>query len=177
LHNFATWLYATAPSVFIRSHESWMLPTIQSVHIVGIATAVGSAFMIAMRVMGWLGADQSLLDTQRRYGPWLTGALWVLLASGSLLVLAEPPREFDAISFWLKMALVALMAILAFAFGRSVRRYDHQWETVVVDKASVKWAALATFLIWTAIIFLGRFIAYDSVWGRLLHGRLLHGGD
>ena len=25
----------------------------------------------------------------------------------------------------------------------------------------MRWAALATFLIWAAIIFLGRFIAYD----------------
>ncbi len=141
-------LYATAPSVFIRNHESWMIPTIQSVHIVGIATAVGSAFMIVMRVMGWLGADQSLLDTQRRYGPWLIGAFWVLLATGSLLVLAEPPREFDAISFWLKMALVALMVVITIAFQRSVRRHDLDWETAVVSRAGVKWAALATFLIW-----------------------------
>jgi hypothetical protein len=170
LHNFATWLYATAPSVFIRSHESWMIPTIQSIHIVGIATAVGSAFMIAMRVIGALGTDQSLLDTVRRYGPWLTGAFWVLLATGSLLVLAEPPREFDAVSFWLKMALVAFMVVIAFAFQHSVRAHDQQWETAVLDRAGVKWAAAATFLVWAAIIFLGRFIAYDTVWGRLFPG-------
>jgi len=170
LHNFATWLYATAPSVFIRSQEVWMIPTIQSVHIIAIATAVGSAFMIAMRVTGWLGADQTVLQTQRRYGPWLAGALWLLLATGALLVLAEPPRELDAISFWLKMALVAFMATLAFAFQRSVRRHDQQWETAVVSQASLKWAALATFLVWAAIIFLGRFIAYDQIWGVLLPG-------
>ena len=170
MHNFATWLYATAPSVFLRSQEAWIIPTIQSVHIVGIATALGSAFMIVMRVTGWLGSDQTLLQTQQRYGPWLTGALWVLLATGSLLVLAEPPREFDAISFWLKMALVALMAVIAFAFGRSVRRHDDQWETAVIRQAGVKWAALATFLVWIAIIFLGRFIAYDTVWSRVFPG-------
>ena len=168
LHNFATWLYATAPSVFIRSHEAWMIPTIQSVHIVGIATAVGSAFMMAARVLGWLGADQSLLDTQRRYGPWLTGALWVLLASGALLVLAEPPREFDTISFWVKMALVALMAMTAFAFQRSLRRHAPQWETDVQRRPSVRWAALVTLVVWAAIIFLGRFIAYDTVWSHVL---------
>jgi hypothetical protein len=167
VHNFASWLYATAPSVFIRSHEAWMIPTIQSVHIVAIATAVGSAFMMAMRVVGWLGADQTVLQTQRRYGPWLAGALWVLLLSGSLLVLAEPPREFDAISFWLKMTLVALVVILAVAFGRSVRRHEARWD---LAGPGLKWAAMGTFLIWIAIIFLGRFIAYDTVWGRLFPG-------
>jgi hypothetical protein len=166
LHDFATWLYATAPSAFIRSHSSWMIPTIQTAHIVGIATAVGSAFMIAMRVTGWLGADQSLLQTQQRFGPWLTGGLWLLLATGALLVLAEPPRELDAVSFWLKMGLVALMAAAAFAFQRSVQRHDQQWEAAI-GQAGVKGAALLTFAVWAAIIFLGRFIAYDTVWSRL----------
>jgi hypothetical protein len=170
LHSFATWLYATAPSAFLRSQEAWIIPTIQSIHIVGIATALGSAFMIVMRVTGWMGSDQTLLQTQRRYGPWLTGALWVLLATGSLLVLAEPPREFDAISFWLKMALVALIALLAFGFQRSVRRHDARWESDLIARPAVKWAALATFLIWIAVIFLGRFIAYDTVWSRVFPG-------
>ena len=145
----------------------WMVGIIQSVHILGIATAVGSAFMIAMRVTGWLGADQTLLQTLRRYGPWLTGALWLLLATGTLLVLAEPPREFDTFSFWLKMALVALMATLAFVFQRSVRRHDQRWETDTLDRTSVKWAALLTFVVWAAIILLGRLIAYDQIWGHL----------
>ena len=170
MHNFATWLYATAPSVFLRNQESWVIPTIQSIHIIGIATAVGSAFMIAMRVTGWLGSDQTLLQTQRRYGPWLSGALWLLLATGSLLVLAEPTREFDAVSFWMKMALVALIAILAFAFQRSVRSHDRQWESAIVSRRGLKWAAMATFLIWIAIIFLGRFIAYDTVWSHVFPG-------
>jgi hypothetical protein len=170
LHNFATWLYGTAPSVFIRSHEAWMIPTIQSVHIVAIATAVGSAFMMAMRVVGWLGADQTVLQTQRRYGPWLAGALWMLLLSGSLLVLAEPPREFDAISFWLKMTLVALVVVLTIAFGRSVRSHDARWEGAALARSGLRWAALGTFLIWIAIIFLGRFIAYDTVWSRVFPG-------
>jgi hypothetical protein len=170
LHNFATWLYSTAPSAFIRSQEVWMIPTIQSFHILGIAMALGSAFMIAMRVTGWLGADQTLLQTQERYGPWLNGALWLLLLTGALLVLAEPPRELDAVSFWLKMALVAVVAVVAWAFPRSVRGDEQRWETTIVRQTGVKWAALLTFLVWAAIILLGRFIAYDQIWNRVIPG-------
>jgi hypothetical protein len=147
-----------------------MIPTIQSFHILGIAMALGSAFMIAMRVTGWLGADQTLLQTQERYGPWLSGALWLLLLTGALLVLAEPPRELDAFSFWLKMALVALVAVVAWTFQRSVRRDEQRWETTIVRQSAVKWAALLTFLVWAAIIVLGRFIAYDQIWSRILPG-------
>ena len=93
MNNFAEWLMATSPSVFIQIHEAWMLPVIQSMHITGIGIAVGSALMMTLRLLGWVGTDQTLLESQRRFGHWLTGALYLLLASGGLLILAEPIRE------------------------------------------------------------------------------------
>ncbi|ONQ20037.1 hypothetical protein A8D98_37765 [Burkholderia cenocepacia] len=70
----------------------------------------------------------------------------------------------------MKMALVALIAVLAFTFQRSVRRHDQTWESAIVSRPGLKWAAMATFLIWIAIIFLGRFIAYDTVWSHVFPG-------
>jgi hypothetical protein len=167
LNSFAEWLSATAPSVFIQTHESWMLPFIQSLHIIGIGTAVGSALMITLRVLGWVGTDQSLLATQRRFGPWLTGALFLLLASGGLLIVAEPVRELITFSFWLKMACVATMAVIAASFQASVRRHGQQWEQTLVSRRGVRLAAMLTFVLWGCIIILGRLIAYGHVWGHL----------
>jgi hypothetical protein len=167
LNSFAEWLSSTAPSVFIQIHEGWMIPFIQSLHIIGIGTAVGSALMITLRVLGWLGTDQSLLATQRRYGPWLTGALFLLLASGGLLIVAEPVRELVTFSFWLKMACVATLAVIAAVFQASVRKHGQQWEQTLVRRRSVRLAAMLTFVLWGCIIVLGRLIAYDHIWGHL----------
>jgi uncharacterized membrane protein SirB2 len=167
LNNFAEWLSATFPSVFLQTHEAWMIPIIQSLHIVGIGTAVGSALMITLRVLGWAGTDESLLNTQRRFGPWLTGALYLLLASGLLLIVAEPVRELVTLSFWLKMALVATLAVIATAFQASVRRDDQRWERTLLARPSVRLAAMLTFVLWGCIIILGRLIAYDHIWGHL----------
>jgi hypothetical protein len=167
LNSFAEWLSTTAPSVFIQIHESWMIPVIQSLHIVGIGTAVGSALMITLRILGWLGSDQSVLDTQRRFGPWLTGALLLLLASGLLLIVAEPVRELVTFSFWLKMACVATLAILAAAFQASVRNDGQRWDRTLTQRRSVRVAAALTFVLWGCIIILGRLIAYDHIWGHL----------
>src|SRR5215475_8678884 len=112
MKNFAEWLSATFPSVYLQNHEAWALPIIQSLHITGIGLAVGSALMMTLRLLGWVGTDQTLLDNQRRYGPWLTGALYLLLASGALLIVAEPVRELVTFSFWLKMACVATMVVI-----------------------------------------------------------------
>jgi hypothetical protein len=167
LNSFAEWLSKTFLSVYIQNHEAWMIPTIQSIHIAGIGIAVGSALMMTLRVVGWAGTDQTLLQSQQRYGPWLTGALCVLLLTGVLMVIGEPVRELVTFSFWLKMALVVVMTVIAIAFQRAVAAHEQAWEGRIVNLTTVKWAALLTFLIWGGIIFLGRLIAYDHIWGHL----------
>ena len=160
MKQFAEWLSRTAPSVFIQNHNSWAIPTIQSIHIVGIAIVLGSVFMIDLRLLGWAGMDQTVRQTSNRFGPWLTGSLWLMLATGILMVIGEPVRELITFSFWLKMLLVAVGTLIAVIFKRTVRKRE-------LDSAGrpLKSLAVLTFLIWAAIIVLGRLIAYDHVWG------------
>ena len=145
---FAEWLAQTAPSLAIQNHE-WVIPTIQSVHILAICAFVGSVLMIDLHVLGWAWRDQSLRETTARFGPWVSWALGVLLATGVLMIVGEPARELLAISFWMKMALVLVAAV---AQARLRRR-------------PAKPLAAATFLVVVGVIVLGRLIAYDYVWG------------
>jgi uncharacterized membrane protein YgdD (TMEM256/DUF423 family) len=162
---FAEWLSTTFLSVFIQEHNGWAIPTIQSIHIVGIALVMGSVLMINLRILGWAGTDQTLRATAGRFGPWLTGSLWLLLATGVLMVIGEPVRELVTFSFWLKMVLVAVGALAAITFRITLRRRERQWEDTLVHRASIKASAILTLLIWACIIVLGRLIAYDHVWG------------
>jgi hypothetical protein len=157
VHQFALWLASTAPSVFIQEHNAWAIPAIQSVHIVGIGLVMGSVLLIDLRILGVAWTDQTLHQTADRFGPWLTGSLWLLLATGLLMVVGEPVRELVTFSFWLKMALVAVGTVTALAFQRALRRGR-------LDP-TLKLLAVVTFFVWVAVIFLGRLIAYDHVWG------------
>jgi hypothetical protein len=159
MNEFAEWLSTTAPSVYIQNHNAWVIPLIQSIHIVGIAVVFGSVFMLDLRIMGWAGIDQTLRQAANRYTPWMTGALYVLLVTGILMVVGEPVRELVTFSFWLKMFLVAVGTLIAAIF-RVVLRKD-----AVTVNAGTKVLAMLTFLIWALIIILGRLIAYDHVWG------------
>ncbi len=161
MKSFAEWLSTTALSVFLQNHNSWAIPTIQSIHIVGIAIVLGSVLMIDLRILGWAGMDQTLRQTANRFGPWLTGALWLMLATGILMVIGEPVRELITFSFWLKMVLVAVSAAVAIILQRAVRNH----EEMVAKRRGVKLLAIVTFLVWACIIILGRLIAYDHVWG------------
>jgi hypothetical protein len=165
LNRFAEWLSTTFLSVFIQNHNAWAIPAIQSIHIVGIGVVMGSVLMIDLRILGLAGRDQTLRQTAERFVPWLTGALYLMLATGILMVIAEPVRELITISFWVKMFLVAAGTVVVVLFRRKVKSHGLAWEQDVLSRPAVQVAAIAMFLVWTAIIVLGRLIAYDHVWG------------
>lgn len=159
MNRFAEWLSTTFLSVFIQNHNAWAIPAIQSIHIVGIGIVMGSVLMIDLRILGWAGRDQTVRQTADRFLPWLTGALYLMLATGILMVIGEPVRELITISFWVKMFLVAVGVVVAGVFQRKVQRGDS------IDSALARAIALLMFLVCVAIIVLGRLIAYDHVWG------------
>jgi len=164
LLQFTDWLSQTSVSIAIQAHE-WVIPTVQSIHIVAIGIVLTSVFMIDLRILGWAGRDQSLMETTGRFGPWLSGALCVLLATGVVMVIGEPARELLAFSFWLKMFLVVIGSLIATLFQISLRRNERHCEESVEKHRTTKWLAIGTLLIWVCIVILGRLIAYDHIWG------------
>src|SRR5262245_824905 len=126
---------------------------------------MGSVLMIDLRILGLAGMDQTVRQTTNRYGPWLTGSLWLLLATGLLMVIGEPVRELVTFSFWFKMFLVAVGAAIAVIFQSTIRKHEQKWGEEFVHRGSIKVLAIVTFLIWAGIIVLGRLIAYDHIWG------------
>ena len=167
VEQFANWLYVTAPSVLIQTHSAWAIPAIQSIHIVAIGISVGAVLMIDLRVLGLAGRDQTLRQTTDRFRPWLSGAVAVLLVTGTLMVIGEPPRQLLAISFWLKMFLVAVGTLIAAAFLISFRKNEQRWEQTLVNRPGIKLLAVLNLFVWVGIIFMGRMIGYDFVWGLL----------
>jgi hypothetical protein len=161
---FAEWLSATPLSLAIQTHD-WVIPTVQSVHIVAIGIVLASVFMIDLRILGLASLDQTLTQTTRRFGPWLSGALWVLLVTGLLMVVGEPARELLAFSFWFKMCLVAIGTAIAVVFRMSLDKHAERWEHGLVNRVGIRTLAIVTLLVWIGVVFLGRLIAYDHVWG------------
>jgi hypothetical protein len=159
---FAAWLQATPFSVAIQS-TLWLTPLLQTIHITMIGIVFVSMLNVALRVLGKLRADEPLADVWRRFAPWFWSALGVMAATGLVLVISEPVREVTALSFWLKMALLAIGVISALVFGRAIRATAGAADPVSSGKARA--VAVATILLWVAIMFLGRWIAYDvEIW-------------
>lgn len=87
VRRFAEGLSQTEPSRALQTYD-WMVPTIQSVHIVAIGAVLASVLMIVLRIFGWAWRDQTLAQTHARFGPWLSWGLVLLLVTGIGMVIA-----------------------------------------------------------------------------------------
>jgi uncharacterized membrane protein SirB2 len=165
VHALAEWLQATAFSMEIQT-VSWVIPLLQSIHIVTIGVVFVSSLMIALRVLGKMRADEPFTTVWGRFAPWMWRGLIVMAVTGVLLVVGEPVREFTALSFWIKMTLLAIVIIGTALFGRSLRPTAASAHREFAAGAKV--AAVGIVVLWLAVIFLGRAIAYDvEIWGPL----------
>jgi uncharacterized membrane protein SirB2 len=159
---FAEWLGATPLSVAIQS-RLWLTPLLQSIHIVMIGVVFVSILMVTLRVLGHVRTDQPLAEVWRRCAPWFWSSLGVMAGTGLILAIGEPVRQATAMSFWVKMSLLAIGVASAAYFGRTVAATAGSVETTPSTGARV--AAIATILLWLAIICMGRWIAYDvEIW-------------
>ncbi len=159
LARFADWLQTTGASKLVDSNI-WIAPVVQTTHILAIAVTVGSVLMVVLRIYRAAGMSRTLEQTAARYLPWLWTSLVVLLTTGLILIIGEPPRELVNPFFWSKMALVVIGGVLSLAFQGALARKAGQWEFSPGGTVALKSGAAVMVLLWVFIIIFGRWIAY-----------------
>lgn len=156
------------PISLTMASSFWVVPTMQSIHILAIAVIFLSVLVVVLRLLGLAWVGQSVRQTTDRFTPWVIGALVVLGCTGLVLILAEPVRELMAVSLWLKMALLLIAVLISLRFLRALKRDPVYWDQKSGTDSRIRGFAVLTIGIWVGLIFLGRFIAYDPlVWGHL----------
>lgn len=157
LRALCDWLSNTPLSMAIQD-AFWVIPTVQTVHIVSIAVVMTSMAMLDLRLVGIFGRAQSVDAVAHRFLPWVWTAVLVLLASGSILIIGEPGRELLNVMFWLKMSMLACVLIITATFQYLLRSNGGAfWERRRVAAALV---GIVSLLLWMSILAAGRWIAY-----------------
>jgi|SRR5436190_10798765 len=154
----AQWLDATAFSQAVR-RAAWLIPLLQSVHILAIAAVLSSVAMIGLRIAGF-GRSQTVAATAGRFAPWLWIGLIVLAMTGTVLIAAEPKRSLPNAAFQLKMLLLVLAVASATTMAVSLRKHPLAWEGNRCGGAAARALAALTLALWCAIAIAGRWIAY-----------------
>jgi predicted permease len=159
LQTFCNWLASTSLSQAIQTTE-WIIPATQTVHIVAVAAVVTSALMIDLRLFGIRWQDQAVAAITRRFVPFIWWALPILLATGAVLIIAEPARALQNPVFLLKMGLLVAAIGITLACQIPLRKDARFWEVSQGRRRAAQAIAALSIPFWIGIVFAGRWIAY-----------------
>ncbi len=162
LARFSSWLELTAFSRHLQTAE-WVIPAVQTIHILAIAAVMGSMLLFNLRLLGVSGTDVPIVRVSRRFLPVIWVAFWVLLASGALMIAAEPGRSLLNPVFQLKMALLLAALALTLATARPLRRHPDYWTDGMARSWVARLGASLSICLWVGILCAGRWIAYTRV--------------
>ena len=156
LQQFCDWLSNTPLSLKIQT-IMWIIPAVQTVHILCVALVMSSMAMLDLRLMRLAGLRQTVSATVVRFVPWVWGVVPVLLATGTILIIGEPSRELLNPYFRAKMAMLATVLVITLIVQRKNKHDAGYWE---MRTWAAKVTGLASLLLWVGIVSAGRWIAY-----------------
>lgn len=133
----------------IRGHD-WALPALQSLHIVSIGALVSVILVTQLRAVGGLAREVPPRAILSLFRPWLLRSFAALLATGMLMIIAEPERTLTNVWFGVKLLLVIA----------SLSAFRHQYQLAAADLPLSRPLAIFSLLAWLAVICCGRWIAY-----------------
>jgi hypothetical protein len=159
LNVVCAWLEETRLSHAIQVTK-WIVPTVQTVHILAVAVVAGSVLMVNLRLIGVFGADQPLKAVSSRFLPFVWWPLLILLATGAIMIIGEPPRSLKSPAFQLKMALLLAALLVTGLFQLLLKRDPAFADAGGGRRRAATTMAVLSMLLWTGIVFAGRWIAY-----------------
>jgi hypothetical protein len=144
----------------VLQETEWVVPAVQTVHILSVATVISSATFVSLRLLNVNARELTGNQVALRFLPLIWWTLPVLLVSGSLLIIAEPARSLGNPAFYVKMALLLAASALTLTYQWPLRAHGDFWERSGARVATTKLIALVSLTLWVGVIVAGRFIAY-----------------
>jgi hypothetical protein len=157
---FAEWLANSSLSIVFQNNNAWIVPISQSIHIVCICFLFTSVITINARLLRARTPGRSISDLVNTLLPIIWWSVAGLALTGLIQTITEPVRQFVAPLFWTKMLLILIAVLLTASFAGRVRANMGRWDNADQRPQSAKTFAIATSLLWVAIVVCGRFIGY-----------------
>jgi hypothetical protein len=159
LDQLCAWLEHTRLSETMQT-VPWIVPTVQTIHILAIAAVMAAALMLNLRLTGVVGRDQPLPAFSARFVPVIWWALPVLLATGIVMIIGEPVRSLENPVFQVKMLLVIVAIAITFGYQAPLKKDPSFWSVSGARRSAAILLALMSFAVWIGIVLAGRWIAY-----------------
>jgi hypothetical protein len=159
LYELCEWIQNTPSSTYIRD-SIYLFPTIEGTHVLGLGMSVGLVMWFDLRLAGWMMRDRAVTEVYEGVRPWMWAGFGLMFATGAVLFWSLPLRCYGSAYFWIKMVLLVLAGVNIYLFHTRIDRRRAEWDTHPFPPRAARAAGLASLALWTAVIFVGRTMAY-----------------
>ena len=137
----------------------WLYPSVEIVHIVGIAVLVGSIAILDLRLLGF-SRSLPVRRLSAHVLPWTLGSFVLIIPSGLAMFVAHTGDLMGNPVFALKICLIMAAGTNAAIFHAAVFRSASSWDVGVMPPAAARASAALSLLLWISVIACGRLLAY-----------------
>jgi hypothetical protein len=153
-------LEATPWGTAVREN-TWLFPTIESIHVLALVLVVGSIMVVDLRLLNLASRDRSVKELTADILPWTWTAFACAAITGTLLFSSSAMRYSHIWQFEAKMIMLILAAINMGIFHLGAFRTVTHWdEAPARPPLAAKLAGGISLSIWVTIVALGRWIGF-----------------
>jgi hypothetical protein len=157
---FLSYVDGLAFSQFIRENEM-AFPWIESVHVLAVAIVIGSIFIVDARLIGFRSYRQNASGVISELLPYTWTAFALAVLTGAMMFCSDAVRYGNNQLFQAKVIALALAGANMGIFHATEFRRIANWDIVLTPPSGARVAGISSIAIWTAVVFLGRWIAFE----------------
>ncbi len=150
-------LEASALGVAMRQWL-WLYPSVEIVHITGIALLFGSIVVFDLRLLGF-SKSIAVKKLAGHVLPWTAASFLLIVPSGLAMFVAHASDFIASPVFVTKISLIMAAGVNAAVFHATVFRTASAWDMDAPPPAA-RLAGALSILLWVAVIACGRLLAY-----------------
>ena len=161
LASIAADLQASGLSEWLRSSLK-AVPIIESVHVMAMAIVFGTILIVDLRLLGFPSTRRPVTSVADELLKLTWGAFIVSVITGVLLFAVNATTYYVNTPFRLKMLALIAAGVNMLVFQLITYRTVAAWNQGAPTPGAARIAGVLSIVIWTAVIFFGRWLGYTK---------------
>ena len=142
------------------AESTWMFPTIETLHVIGLVTVLGMIAIVDLRLIGVASRQLAVTKLSKDTLPWVWGAFVLAAITGALLFISKASTYVENPYFLWKMVMLALAGLNMMYFNLMTSRTVEHWDLDPSVPFAAKLAGALSLIFWLAVVFFGRAIGF-----------------
>lgn len=138
------------------------VPIIEAIHVLAIAIVFGTILVVDLRLLGLPSTRRSFTRVSEEMVRLTWGAFGIAVVTGVLLFIVNATTYYDNTAFRLKLVAILAAGVNMAIFEGVTSKSAAAWDRDTRPPVSARAAGALSITLWTAVIFLGRWIGFTK---------------